>query len=303
MRFDLVLKEVLVISLFLLAQIFLNLIDQKLSGKKYSTVINVFLGVISLIFLFVPTQPVGVVPLTNKYDLYLIIYYLLIRAVFNLIKMANQKDIEDLGLLELGFVFLFSLNSMEIKGLVIIGLTLFSLNKTKGRVSLKSYDLTCWVAVFGLGLGFDLINIPIITCCILMLIYFLFIEKNGDAKVKLLLLLSLLHSHKTLNNEIIYGIISVIILHDAFVLFSKSFSFDLLEKVKEIKVFDRLDVALRLRLPVYVKVPISDQTSTAINQNMNKGLKKFQTLDFENNVGTLILFGLIMSILAVSVLG
>lgn len=180
------------IFIFLIILFVLNLLDRKFLENKYSAFINIFGGIFGLIFLFLNVDSNVELLNTVNFDKFIIVSYIAIKASYNLYNLINKKDNIPYKNWEFGALVLFSLNSLYLKGFILLlGFTPSIFHKKEDLVVSK-IDLVGFLLTMLAILKFDFQSEIISLFLISILPIIVFIPLSKITKAKVLMLISYL---------------------------------------------------------------------------------------------------------------
>ncbi len=261
------------IFIFLATLFLFNLIDSKFFDNKYSAFINIFGGIFSLSFLFIDAESQVPVLNTVRFDKFIVVSYIVIKASFNLYNLINNKENVPYKNWEFGALILFSLNSLFIKGFILLlGFTPNIFIK-KENLILSKVDLIGAMLTILAILKFEYQHEVITLLVFSLLPIILLVSLTKITKAKLLMLISFLVMSNHISVSFSIGLGLMI------------FMFILLESatgnLKELITVRLKKIKIVERILINAKFKINKNKNLYISENFSKKIEK-KTISFKN---------------------
>ena len=261
------------ISIFLISLLILNLSDKYFLEGKYHSYLNIFGGIISILFLFLPGWSPVVLLETKYFDLYAVIFYIAIKATFSLGLLANKKEPLDLEIKEIIALLLFSLNSPELKGLIVIITSIpmaVSFHKT---LWVRKFDFFLLLTLFSSLISWDLSGY--ITAALLFVsfpVYF-YTSKGKKSQAKLLFLVSFLCAIKSISLGTLLAFSTLLAFDFIREIFYKSDINRPFEIFKNLKWINKINTSLLLRIDRSFEIQNNEPSSSVPNKKYIKNIE------------------------------
>ncbi len=254
------------IFIFLIILFVLNLIDHKFFDDKYSVFINIFGGIFSLSFLFIDVESQLPILSTVRFDKFIVVSYIVIKASYNLYNLINNKESKPYKNWEFGALILFSLNSLFIKGFILLLGFAPNIFVKKENLTLSKVDLVGALLTILAILKFEYQNEIIILLVFSLLPIILLVSLTKITKAKLLMLISFLvmSNHISVSFSIGLGlmIFMFIVLESA----TGNLKELVTVKLKDIKIVERILINAKFKINKSKKLNISESFSKKIEK-------------------------------------
>lgn len=254
------------IFIFLIILFVLNLIDHKFFDDRYSVFINIFGGIFSLSFLFIDVESQLPILNTVRFDKFIVVSYIVIKASFNLYNLINNKESVPYKNWEFGALILFSLNSLFIKGFILLLGFAPNIFAKKENLTLSKVDLVGALLTILAILKFEYQNEIIILLVFSLLPIILLVSLTKITKAKLLMLISFLvmSNHISVPFSISLGLMvfMFIVLESA----TGNLKELVAAKLKNIKIVERILINAKFKINKSKKLNISESFSKKIEK-------------------------------------
>lgn len=254
------------IFIFLATLFLFNLIDSKFFDNKYSVFINIFGGIFSLSFLFIDAESQVPVLNTVRFDKFIVVSYIVIKASFNLYNLINNNENVPYKNWEFGALILFSLNSLFIKGFILLlGFTPNIFIK-KDNLILSKVDLIGAMLTILAILKFEYQHEVITLLVFSLLPIILLVSLSKITKAKLLMLISFLvmSNHISVSFSIGLGlmIFMFILLESA----TGNLKELITVRLKKIKIIERILINAKFKINKNKNLNIAESFSERIEK-------------------------------------
>ncbi|MAZ49351.1 MAG: hypothetical protein CME65_12380 [Halobacteriovoraceae bacterium] len=282
------------IFIFILFQIFLNISDKKLFSGNYSPVINIFFGIISITFLFLPDYNLPNLIEITQFNLYILVIYFGIRSIINLGYLVNQSKPVDVNIEELIMALLFSVNSIEIKGVLLLALILMSIKSFGDSIEIKNIDLWCLFLLTFSFLEFKGTLVIMLLGLIQLAIVFLATSRGRESQLKIVILISILFSRSIVSLEIAIIMIGFAFVDNFISLCDKNLRLKIENISKGFEFFEKIRTFFKLRIQETIVLgPYRQESDISRNSKILGRPNNFKAyLDQYELKGSVIIFGL-----------